>query len=266
VQRFIISLAGLFFLVATADATAQEVQTGPTVPVAAAAQTECSGFFGPPVPRDIWVFDGADNDLRSQIHQFQERDFVYLGGKAGNLTVGSEFRLLRPASEIFRTIWYDHQHLFMHVLGTPYEDVGRVRVARVTPNGAVAQVVFGCQAAQIGDIASPYQPRPIPEYAPGLGFDRFASSNGHLEGAILAARNNASSLGKGTIVYVDLSAGQGVKVGQRFLIYHNPGRHREIPREALGELIILSANQKSSVGIIVRSIREISLGDGVQLE
>jgi len=39
-----------------------------------------------------------------------------------------------------------------------------------------------------------------------------------------------------------------------------------MPRESVGELVILSTQQKSSVGLVVNGLREIFLGDGIELE
>jgi hypothetical protein len=39
-----------------------------------------------------------------------------------------------------------------------------------------------------------------------------------------------------------------------------------MPRETVGEIVVLSTQEKSSVAIIVNSIRDISVGYGVELE
>jgi hypothetical protein len=277
VNRSVFSFAVVFFLVAMAAGLAQEASTtpAPTLPAASQSEIECAGFIaGTPVPDDIYVLDGVDNDLHSPVRQFIPRDSVFLRSRSkAELTVGAEYSVLRPAAQIFRTSWYEGQRSSIRTLGRPYEDVGRVRVTRVTPQAAIAEVTFACGPIYTGDLAVPYQPRAIPEYTPTLTFDRFAMPNGKMVGAITATQNNGGALGKGTIAYVNLGETDGARPGQHFRIFRIVRDRVEglltfpdTPRESVGEMVILSTQEKASVGMVIFSSREISLGDGVELE
>lgn len=273
----ILSLALVFLVAAATAGLAQETPADPaaTIPAATRSEADCAGFIsGTPVSKDIYVLDGADNDSHSPVRQFAAGDSVFLSSRSGaTFVVGIEYTVVRQAKELFRTSWYPGQHWSIRSLGTPYEDIGRVKVTHVTPAGAVAEVAFACGPMYPGDLAVPYQLRAIPEYAPSQQFDRFAPSKGNPMGAITAARNNAGYLGVGSIAYVSLGQTDGVKPGQRYRIFQI-ARDRsaglfalpETPRESLGEMIILSTQEKSSVGMVVSSTREISLGDGIELE
>jgi hypothetical protein len=225
------------------------------------------------VARRVYVRDGADNDFQSPLRQFRTGEFVYLGSPNPNKVIpGAEYALVRPAQELFRTSWYEGQHWSMHTLGHVYEDVGRVKVIRVTPAGAVAEVEFACSPVVRGDIGMPFAVRPIPQYAP-KEFDRFAPRSGKRVGAITAAMNDVPVLGTGSLGYLSLGETNGVRVGQRFRIFHNPSARdmgapflRRAPRESLGEMVIISTQRKSAVGIVVKCAREIYLGDGVEME
>jgi hypothetical protein len=275
VNRSLFSFASVFFLVATAAAWAQETPTTPALPAASRSEIECSGFIaGSPVPQDIYVLDGADNDAHSPVRQFAARDSVFLRSRSGvAFTVGAEYSLLRPATQAFLTSWYDGQRRSIRSLGRPYEDVGRARVTHVTPQGAIAEVTFACGPVNSGDLAVSYQPRAIPEYTPTLTFDRFAGPNGKMVGAITAAQNNHGVLGKGTIAYINLGETDGVRPGQHFRVFRVVRDRMEgflvfpnTPRESIGEIIILSTQEKASTGMVISSSREISLGDGVELQ
>ncbi len=276
-SRRIFSITGLIFLATTIAGEAQEAPNSSEPAVAAASRTEaeCSGFIaGSRLPDDLWVADGADNDFHSSVRQFITGEYVYLHGRSGaGLSFGAEYALVRPADELFRTSWYGGQRWAIRSLGTPYEDLARVKVIKVTQQGAVAEVAFSCGPVYPGDLAIPYQARAIPVYTPSKQFDRFAAPNGKLVGAITAARNNAASVGKGTLTYINLGGPDGVRPGQRFRIFSIPREQRgwwlsypETPRESVGEMIILSTHERSSVGIVVSCTRNISLGDGVELE
>jgi len=226
------------------------------------------------VPAEIVVLDGADNDLESYLRQFTTGESIYLYHRhKGNFSVGEEYSLVRPAKEVFRTTRYGGEHGSIHTLGEPYADVGRVKVTHVTPEGAVAEVNFTCGPIYPGDLAVPYQPRPIPEYVPAE-LDRFVLPNGKIRGTITAARNNFASLANGDIVYLNFGGTQGAQVGQRYRVYYAlPSQgptalfvYPPLPRETVGEIVVLSTQEKSSVAIIVNCTRDINLGYGVELE
>jgi hypothetical protein len=119
----------------------------------------------------------------------------------------------------------------------------------------------------------PYQQRTAPQYTPGNSLDRFAPPNGKLWGIIAAGVGNTAYLGTGSMAYINLGQVNGVTPGQRFRIFPffadaNTAwlTFPQTPRETIGEMVILSVQDKSAVGMIVQSRREISLRDGVELE
>ena len=258
-----------------AVALGQQTPPASPIPAATQSQADCTGFItASNVPTDTIVLDGANNDLESAIRQFTPRESIYLYSRGnGKFSVGAQFALVRPAKAVFRTTRYGGEHWSIHALGNPYEDVGRVQVTHVTPEGAVAEVSFACEPIYPGDLAVPYQPRPIPDYVPAE-LDRFVLPNGKIQGTITAARHNFASLAIGDIVYLNFGGKQGAQVGQRYRVYYalpSPGRwavlvYPSIPRETVGEIVVLSTQEKSSVAIIVNSTRDINLGYGVELE
>jgi hypothetical protein len=258
-----------------AVALGQQTPPASPIPAATQSQVDCTGFITTShVPTDIIVLDGANNDLESALRQFTPGESIYLYHRhKGNFSVGEEYSLLRPAKAVFRTTRYGGEHWSVHALGNPYEDVGRVQVTHVTPEGAVAEVSFACEPIYPGDLAVPYQPRPLPDYVPAK-LDRFVLPNGKIQGTITAARNNFASLAKGDIVYLNFGGKQGAQVGQLYRVYYalpSPGRwsllvYPPLPRETVGEIVVLSTQEKSSVAIIVNCTRDIDLGYGVELE
>ena len=269
-----LSVAVACFIFPVALALGQQSPASP-IPAAAPSQADCTGFItSGNVPTDIFVLDGADNDFQSSIRQFMLGDLIYLFSRSNaKFSVGDQFSIVRPAKELFRTTRYNGEHWTIRGLGKPYEDAGRVQVTHVTPEGAVAEVRFNCGPIYPADIALPYQPRSIPQYVPAK-LDRFALPNGKLEGTIVAARNNYAALKNGDIVYLNFGQEKGAKVGQLYRVYYTPpppGRWAVFgywpnPRETVAEIVVLSAQEKSSVAIIVNSMRDIDLGYGVELE
>lgn len=281
-NRNLLRSVGVLFLFCSVSGLAQETQAPPssTAPAgqslaaATRSEIECAGFFARRgLASDMYVSQGADNDFQFPLHEWTAGNFVYLKGRA-DVTIGTEYAIVRPASRLFRFSWYGGQGWSMQRLGRPYEDVGRVRVTSLTREAAVAQVTFACGPIATGDIAVPYEPRQIPEYMPQV-LDRFAPANGKRAGTITVALNNAGYLGTGSIAYLSLGSRDGVHPGQRLRVFHifrdrvarwSLFSHRRTPRESLGEVVVLLTEDKSSTAIVVTSWREITVGDGVEIE
>ena len=270
-----LSVVVAWLIFPAALALGQQRPPASPVPAATPSQADCTGFITESnVPAHIVVRGGANSDLESSLRQFTFGESLYLHSRGhARFSVGEQFSIVRRAKELFRTTRYSGEHWSIHSLGKPYEDAGRVVVTRVTPEGAVAEVNFACGAIYPGDIAVPFQPRTIPEYVPAK-LDRFALPNGKMQGAIVAARNNFASLANGDIVYLDFGEKKGARVGQLYRVYYTlpcPGPWAvivppPIPRETVAEIVVLSTQEKSAVGIIVNSLRDISVGYGVELE
>ena len=271
-------------------AAAQQTQARATKPLPAASESdiECSGFFSAsPIAQDVVLAGGADNDFFDPLHQFAPGDYVYLKPYTGTgPQTGTEFRLVLPASESILKAWsrpglgrlyefgskkrYPGQGGDLRAMGKPYRDVGRVKVIRTGPNGVGAKVMFACGAINPGDIAIPYQPRPIPTYIPAA-IDRFGTSTG-VVGVVGALPDNRSVVGEGDMAYSSLGRQKSVQPGQRFRIIHEFRFANvllsapDFPPETIGELVILWTQEKSSVGIVVSAFRGIDAGDIVQGE
>ncbi|MGH9344497.1 MAG: hypothetical protein ACRD19_12135 [Terriglobia bacterium] len=298
--RFELSFACLLiFAVAVSWAGQTGTDSGASQPQAVPAATfsdfQCTGFIADtPEPDAIRLYNGADNDLFEELHTFTPGDLVYLRSSGGQtFRAGEAFSLIRPdngshlsykwrPSAIENQVQpfasnYKHQIRSIKELGFPYDNTGLVRVLRATPQGAIAQVEFACTAINAQDIAIPYIPQAIPEYAPDQTFDPYAPPDGKLQGTIVGANAAATFLARGSIAFLNIGQSEGVRPGQRYRIYvifrhnvliglENHKQALDTPRESVGELVILHVQGKASEGIVIDSRREISVGDGVELE
>jgi hypothetical protein len=268
----------VYFLLALTSALGQQTEPAPAAALPAAGQSEvdCSGFISAqPIFRDLYVFEGADNDLHGLTRNWATGDFVFLRSRSGGgYTVGNEFSLVRSGKDLMRFRWYNGQGSSVRSLGEPYEDVGRLKVVRATQYGAIAEITFACGPVTAGDLAIPLRTRGIPTFTPTAQFDRFAPPNNKLLGTITAGVTNTSFFGAGSMAYINLGSSDGVAPGQKFRIFHiirdTAGGGLTIPpeppREIIGELVVLTTEEKSSVAMVVRSTRQIALRDGIELE
>lgn len=257
------------------------------------ADIYCSGTYtNEAVPRDTYVISGEESYYKTG---FSDPDMVFLNrGASHGVKVGDEYSVLRPVKDQGRLNWFSWQAGLKRAMGTQYMDVGRVRVVVVHPNVSTAQIVYSCDDMQRGDIARPFAQRPAPPLreAGGEKFDRFAPPSGKPVGMAVTSKDFRQVLGQNDVVYVNLGTGQGAQVGNyvRFFRYQGtrhdlayqhrnmhytlygfgstPERYKwsDLPREILGEGIVLRATPTAAVVLVTHSFREIWLGDYAEIQ
>jgi hypothetical protein len=180
----------------------------------------------------------------------------------------------------------------MHAMGETWADIGRIRVVHVDENTSTAQIVLFCEQMQRGDIVQPFAARQVPSYKPASKLDIFAPSSGKEMAMVVTTRGFGQVAAAGRIVYVNLGIEQGARIGNYYRIFRYQGdRHglaysprgqehavygygsapgawkwSDVPREILGEGIVLNVSQNASTVLITDSLREIYAGDYVEIE
>src|SRR5713226_3174884 len=191
-------------------ATAAAAQAAPAVPKT--SDIYCSGIATTEaVPRDTYLISGEQSNYKMT---FAQGDLVYINrGSSQGVKVGDEFLVMRPVREHLGYPWFGWQISLLRAMGTTYQDLGRLRVISVKPKVATAQVVFSCDYMQRGDILRPFAERPAPSMKAAATFDRFAPASGRKTAMVVTTKNFGQVAGTQGIVYVNLGAAQGVKVG-----------------------------------------------------
>jgi len=166
-------------------------------------------------------------------------------------------------------------------------------VVNVQPKVSVAEVIFSCGYLQRGDILVPYQNRLTPPYRdPAAAFNHFAPVSGKPVAMAVGGKDYGQVFGKLSAVYVNLGTNQGVKVGDYFRIFRYQGSMAEtvpqnkgyqysiygfgsaptryewndLPREVLGEGIVINVSRNSSTMVITFNSVEVYAGDYVEIE
>ncbi len=294
-MRAKVVFVGLILSMSAAVAAAQ-TQTRPTTP--SPGQLYCSGVVSTEsVPRDTLLITGEQSVYKTT---FEEGDYVYINkGSSQGVRVGDEFLIIRPVVDSIKSDWTKWQTAILHKMGTVWDDEGRVKVIVAQSDVSIGQVEHACQYLERGDIALPFSVRTAPQLKLENNFDRFAQANGKALAMVITAKNFQQQTGKNDIVYVNLGTDQGVKVGDYFRIFRYQGTEHEtayqtprfafdvdgdwgptygygkapskynwsnVPRESLGEGIVLRTGPNSSTVLITFALREVYSGDYVELE
>jgi len=251
----------------------------------------CSGFVtDDPVPSDVRLISGEESNNRIV---FSEGNYVSINrGSAQGVRVGDRFSIIRPDSDPLEVPWFKWQWKLLKAMGTRYRDAGQVQIINVQPNVSTAVIKYSCDYMQRGDIALALAERPSPPFKPAEKFDRFAPVSGKSVGMVVSGVEYANEFGRNTTVYVNLGTNQGVKVGDYFRIFRYQGSHAEtvpnfedyqykvfgfgstpvkyqwndLPREVVGEGIVINVSRNSSTMLITYSKIEVYSGDYVEIE
>ncbi len=288
-----IVVAGLIFGLCGIAASAQERAAS-----AYPNDVYCAGVVTTEaVPRDTYVITGEESNTRVV---FSDHDRVFINkGSSKGVKVGDEFSVIRPVEDSVKVDWTKWQASIFKKMGTMWEDEGRLRVVEARPDLSIAQVVKGCGYIQRADIVLPFVERPEPPLKPAENIDRFAPADGKATAMVIVGQRYIPQAGRNDIVYVNLGNGQGVKVGDYYRIFRYTGTQTEsayqtpdyafnldgnlgptygyggvskkfnwsnVPREVLGEGVVLRTGPNSSTVLITFSAREIYAGDYVEIE
>ncbi|HWY43095.1 MAG TPA: hypothetical protein VNX66_06345 [Candidatus Sulfotelmatobacter sp.] len=256
-----------------------------------ATQINCAGFFtDQKVGGDIYIASGEESLNKLT---FSHGDYVHLShGMNQGVKEGDLFTVTRPDSDTDKVSWFKWQPKLVKAMGTAYVDLGQLRVVKVHPKTSIALITFSCGPMQRGDIVLPFQPRPIGPFKDPVKFDHFAPVSGKPVAMIVVAKDWVQSSGQRDTVYVNLGTAQGVKLGDYFRIFRYQGTRAEmaptekdyqfklfgygsapqhyewndLPREILGEGIVLNASKNSSTVLITYATSEVYSGDYVEVE
>lgn len=279
-------------LAAPTAASEQPATTARTAPLTTQRDVYCSGMMTTSsVSQSTKIISGEQSLYKIT---FDEGDYVYINrGADKGVKVGDIFSVIRPVDNWSGIPWFTSQDGLMRSMGQTWEDEGRLKVIGVQPKLSVAQIMSGsCSFMERGDIVEPFVEREVPELKSEANFDRLAPSSGKPKGRIVVTKGFGISSGTDDIVYVNLGSKQGVKAGDYLRIYRyqnnedtmvfqtpEMGTHvegfgsapagispKDLPREILGEGVVLRATPNAATVLITLSLREIYDGDHCEVE
>jgi hypothetical protein len=266
------------------------------------ADMYCAGFISKALmPNANYVAGGLQTPNTTK---FVTGDIVYLTGSG--YTVGGQYSILRELKDQNRYEVFPGQAKMLAATGQPYGEIGRVKIVDTRSKMAIGQIEYSCDPINPGDIAVPFAEKPSVSFHPPARFDRFVPKTGKTSARIVLGKDFDSTLGTGMKVYMNLGSNQGVKVGDYFRAVRNyssdladpvdslsfaastaedtqrrppsiegnwmtktkgPNIHvSDMPRRAVGEIVIIGVTPTTATGMIVFSLEDVHVGDGVELD
>jgi hypothetical protein len=266
------------------------------------ADLYCAGFISKQVLPDANFVAGGLHTPNTT--KFASGDLIYLAGSG--YQPNQQYTIVRELRDPNEYEIYPGERSLLNSTGEPYAELARVRVIDTRSKMAIAQIEFSCDTVNPGDVAVAFtEKQPVAFHLPQR-FDRFAPPNGKASGRIVIAKDFDSILGTGMKVYMNLGSSQGVKVGDYFravrsyetdlkdpvdslsfkasttedtqkrppaiepnFLTHSKGPQihvADLPRRAVGEIVVLSTTPTTSTGMIVFALEDVHIGDGVELD
>ena len=224
----------------------------PLFPIADANDVYCSGYI------DAYHEPAS---LRIQGHELERQilgtgDVIYLGqGSDAGIEPGSSWGVIRVTRSVKHPKSQDE-------LGDYVRRLGKVRIMAVQEHTSLAVIEMSCEDIRFDDELVAWSEIPIPSVAQLPTFDRYAiDPNGKPTGFVVAGKDPVRSLGQGHIIHMDLGEST-VSSGEVVTLYRPNGDN---PRLVLGQAVVLTAEQESATLRITDSVREIMIGDRVEV-
>jgi hypothetical protein len=290
-MRARIAVLSLSVFLGAAVSSAQNAAPVAPIPQVDYSTVNCSGFVTEQkIPDEMRIVSGEQSNYKIT---FARGDYVHINrGMDKGVRVGDRFSVVRPDKDPTDVPWFKWQSKLLKAMGAMYMDAGQLRVVSVQPKVSIARVSFSCDFMQRGDILIPYQDRPAPLFKDPAAFDHFAPVSGKPVAMVVTGKDYGQLFGKLSPIYVNLGTNQGVKVGDYFRIFRYQGSHsdtvemdkgyqyklygfgsapqryewNDLPREVLGEGIVISVSRNSSTVMITFNSLEVFAGDYVEIE
>jgi len=251
----------------------------------------CSGTItSDAIPQDSYIISGEQSVDKVA---FVAGQLVYINrGSAQGVKVGDEFLVTRAVKDELKEVWFKGQGELIRAMGQTWADLGKLKVIHVGDKVSIAEVASSCDYIQRGDIVLPFQERPAPALKTNAQLvDPFAPATGKT-GMVVSSKFFGQASGTNSIVYVNLGSSQGVRVGSYLRVFRHQGRGETtiyntkgteyklygfgstpieytwegLPREILGEGIVLRVSGNTATLMLTSVRREIYHGDYVELE
>ena len=266
------------------------------------ADLYCAGFISKQtLPDANYVAGGLQTPTTTK---FTRGDIIYLQGTG--YSAGAEYEVVRALRDVNEYEMFPGQKKLLKETGQPYEEVGRIKVVDTRSRTAIAQIEYACDGINPGDTAIPFAEKQAVSFHTPVRFDRFLPPGNRLTGRIVMGKDFDSQLGTGHKLYINLGANQGVKIGDFFRAVrpyeadlkdpadslsfkaaiaedtqkktpsvdpamftkgNGPVIHvRDLPRRAIGEIVILSVTNTTATGMVVFSMEDVHAGDSVEID
>lgn len=196
---------------------------------------------------------GADKNA------FGDRDVLYLnrgtnaGVKAGDLYTIHHASYFVKHPDSGRTI------------GRKIETTGWGRVVLAEENSAILMVEAACEDIHLGDYVKPMVRVSVPLIMRRAPADRLTPPTGKAQGAVVDIGQDSVIAAENQLISINLGTEHGIAPGNIMTVFKTVYPSVPTPRNVLGEIVVVSVQEKTATARVIYSTAEIMNGDRVEL-
>jgi hypothetical protein len=250
----------------------------------------CSGYITSEHVSDKLFVAGGHNSP-DQTRYAGVSDVIFIHGEG--MQPGQRFQIVRHVKDSNHYEAYRGQRSAVHDAGEPYFELAIVRITDVQKKTGIAVFELSCSDVLPGDIAIPLPEREAPPFR-NVSVERYTPPTGKPQGRIIMAKEFDTFVGSKYKVYLNIGADKGLKPGDYLratrtysATYHDPeaglslkasdyedtqvhpqmlplGDLSSLPRRTLGDMMVLQVHKHSATAMILTSLEDIHVGDGVE--
>lgn len=210
----------------------------------------CAGYISDSDNRDMRILGSEEGDAKIGL---ATADIVYIDkGTNDGVNPGDRFYVQRRVDFGWGQ---DGDHVVRS---------GAVVILAAQENTALGEVTASCTDMLIDDYLLPYEPIPVPLLPRQAAPTRMTPETGQMRGEIVGSLDDLASLGEGYLVSIDLGEEDGVVPGNMFTIYRYI--RANAPRKVLGELAVLTVQERNATARIMESYDFMVVGDLIELK
>jgi hypothetical protein len=192
-------------------------------------------------------------------HAFADRDVMYLNkGSNSGVRAGDVYAIRHVAY----TVKHPENN---NTIGHKIETNGWGRVILVQENSATLVIEQACLDIHVGDYLAPFERLPVPLIARHAPPDRTTPSSGKIVGTVVDIENDSMIAGDRQLLSINLGTANGVAPGNLLTIYKVMYPSVPTPRNVLGEVVVVSARERTSTARVLSSNDAIMPGDRAEL-
>ncbi|MEO8378764.1 MAG: LysM peptidoglycan-binding domain-containing protein [Acidobacteriota bacterium] len=230
------------------------------------ADIYCYGYIGDPnEPMPNYIASHEDVEVKYLFRATTDTpsdatfgDLIYIHGDASTgLVAGDSYLLVLPMEMVKHPVTGA-------VMGRQYDYIGQVRILCTEEGRSRAIVVRTCREIPIGARLKPIPQLPIP-IARVADLPAWCDPpTGKTSGVIVDSRDWSLGLVEGNLVQIDLGRNDQLQPGD-FLTVSRPSTRRDQPDVVLGQIGVLTTEDRTATAIVISSRRELQIGDKVEL-
>jgi hypothetical protein len=253
------------------------------VPVAVESDIYCSSYIEKDFQAPALFIAEREEGAKTVL---STGDIVFLSqGSRDGIAAGRYYSVAIPEHEVWHPVRKED------LLGTSVRTIGRVHVVAVQEASATAEIVGACDAIEVGSYLVPFEEVPVPLSSPVAFRTDDVEISGENPAYIVHVSDDKLSFGQGDMVNLDVGSADGVQPGDVFTVFREWGgtvefgsarsyiegqqlRAEEMRAEGeapvysyvlLGQVVAIGVKENTSTGKVLVAVREMSVGDRVEL-